>query len=129
MALACLAAPYLVLTKALALSVVSWDPTMNGLTTQNKNGVTFFSSLPEPHYKIRCPSYTQIVCTTPGFPVSFGHWNEGSLSQSTPVLGMMSLEAESEMRVWVQVVYLIDDLMEAGEKEEVDWTWKKEKPR
>ena len=55
--------------------------------------------------------------------------NKGSLSQSAPVLGMMSLEAESEMRVWVQVVYLIDDLMKAGEKEEVDWTWKKEKPR
>lgn len=134
LALACLAVPYLVLTKALALSVVSWDPTMNGLTTQNKNGVTLFSSLPEPHYKIRCPSYTQIVCTTPGFTVPFGHcpWghlNKGSLSQSTSVLGMMSLEAESEMRVWVQVVYLIDDLMEAGEKEEVNWTWKKEKPR
>ena len=44
MALACLAPPHLVLTKDLVLSVVSWDPTLNSMITQNKNGVILFSS-------------------------------------------------------------------------------------
>lgn len=44
LALARLAPPHLVLTNDLVLSVVSWDPTLNGMITQNKNGVIFFSS-------------------------------------------------------------------------------------
>lgn len=40
-----------------------------------------------------------------------GPFKQSSLSQNTTVLGMWSPEAESEIRVWVHRVYLIDDHM------------------